>query len=177
MRLMRTQRDGKRCCRCKTVKPLSAFYRETRSLDGHTRACKPCSWAYQQNWRNRNPGVGAIASRRWRNNNRARSYDHILKVHYGLPLGSYDEMYALQDGRCAICKKPHIGEKRMNVDHCHDSGQVRGLLCRPCNLALGHFGHDIRILHAAIRYLDKLVVANILADRAGSLHPACKTPD
>ena len=56
-----------------------------------------------------------------------------------------------QDNKCAICKNELINE--FLVDHCHNTLQVRGLLCRNCNLAIGMFKDDIDILNNAIKYL------------------------
>lgn len=57
-----------------------------------------------------------------------------------------------QGGVCKICKAPPL-EKRLSVDHHHDSGAIRGLLCSNCNTGVGMFRDDRAILEAAIRYL------------------------
>ena len=74
-----------------------------------------------------------------------------LKSNYGMDLSDYRSLVAKQDGRCAICgtKPGH----RLYVDHCHDSGRVRGLLCSPCNFGLGHFKDDPERLNRAMVYL------------------------
>ena len=85
-----------------------------------------------------------------------------LKKAYGLTLEDYDRMFAGQDGKCAICndvmfKHGAISSKNnvAHVDHCHDSGRVRGLLCGTCNSALGKFGDKVSVLRSAISYLEK----------------------
>lgn len=65
-------------------------------------------------------------------NNNSRWYQ-ILRL-YGVDKTMWDAMYFEQDGACAICKK----REAVVVDHCHDSGKVRGLLCLGCNTALGY---------------------------------------
>jgi hypothetical protein len=62
-----------------------------------------------------------------------------------------------QENSCAICGKeePARRYKTFNVDHCHHTGKVRGLLCRQCNMALGGFNDDIGLLEKAILYLKK----------------------
>lgn len=70
-------------------------------------------------------------------------------------------MVEAQDGLCAICGRPETtrscasGEpRRLSVDHDHVTGQVRGLLCHGCNVAIGHFGDDVEVLLSAVRYLE-----------------------
>ena len=58
---------------------------------------------------------------------------------HGLSLSDFDRMLKLQNGVCAICSRPPIGKTRLSIDHEHSSGKVRGLLCDPCNRALGYF--------------------------------------
>lgn len=58
-------------------------------------------------------------------------------------------MVANQKGLCKLCELP----KKLVVDHCHETGKVRGLLCRNCNLLIGHAKEDIVILQNAINYL------------------------
>jgi hypothetical protein len=53
---------------------------------------------------------------------------------------------------CAICRQPSVGQ-RLSIDHCHETGIVRGLLCSPCNLGLGSFRDSVERLESAIRYL------------------------
>lgn len=55
----------------------------------------------------------------------------------------------VQDGRCAICGK----KRKLCVDHCHDTGRIRGLLCRHCNMALGLLGDNLAGVEAAAEYL------------------------
>ena len=63
----------------------------------------------------------------------------------------YDAMLTRQNARCAIClRDPGV---RLVVDHCHVNGHVRGLLCPPCNTALGQFGDDPVRVGAAVVYL------------------------
>lgn len=70
---------------------------------------------------------------------------------YGLSKADYERMLVRQSGRCAICLK--VPDEPLCVDHCHKTGQVRGLLCRRCNLGLGHFSDDLDVFSRATRYL------------------------
>lgn len=81
-------------------------------------------------------------------------HKHRLKSKYGLTPEQYDEMLTAQENVCAICKNPESqvlngSISRLSVDHDHDTGKVRGLLCIKCNRSL----HDIAWHEAAIDYL------------------------
>jgi hypothetical protein len=79
-----------------------------------------------------------------------------LKTKFGITLEDKKKILADQNGACGICKKPlEMTGRDSNVDHCHNSGKVRGVLCRLCNVALGQFKDSIEILQSAIDYLKK----------------------
>ena len=74
---------------------------------------------------------------------------------YGLTLEGYFDLLQKQRGGCAICGSPGgPDDKRLHVDHCHETGGVRGLLCSPCNVTLGMFRDDPERLRAAADYLE-----------------------
>ena len=79
--------------------------------------------------------------------------DWYLRKEYGLTLAEYDAMLAAQDGCCAICRKQH--KRRLAVDHDHNTGRVRGLLCSSCNNGLGRFEDDADRMRRAVDYLDE----------------------
>ena len=71
------------------------------------------------------------------------------------------EMHEQQKGLCAICQRENTQKSRkkgeicrLAIDHCHETGKVRGLLCGACNKGLGHFEDDIELLLTAIIYLE-----------------------
>lgn len=76
-----------------------------------------------------------------------------LKSKYGITLEAYDLFFEAQQGRCAICGNKQRN-KRLAVDHDHQTGKVRGLLCVSCNMGLGCFKDHIDYLSKAITYLD-----------------------
>lgn len=76
-----------------------------------------------------------------------------LQNKYGISLDEYDRLLEKQNYTCDICNKPQVVSKRMCVDHDHDTGKVRGLLCHHCNTGLGKFQDDKKLLEAAIQYL------------------------
>jgi hypothetical protein len=80
---------------------------------------------------------------------------------YGITAAQYDEMFAAQGGVCALCSSPERAcnrdgsLKRLAVDHSHETGQVRELLCYECNTLLAKAEDNPEILKLAIRYLSK----------------------
>lgn len=78
---------------------------------------------------------------------------HLMRS-YGLSLAGYNNMLAEQNGVCAICKKPEEEVGKLFVDHCHNSGDVRGLLCKNCNSGIGMFKDSTTLLSNAIEYLN-----------------------
>ena len=77
-----------------------------------------------------------------------------IKYKYGLSREEYLELFNKQDNKCDICKKPLEGIKAC-VDHSHDNGKIRGILCNNCNNGIGFFGDNIELLETAIEYIKK----------------------
>jgi len=103
-------------------------------------------------------------TKNWAKADRAQNPDKYknkyLHMSFGITLEQYNCMSDAQGGRCKICaqpetmKNPKTGEAMMlAVDHCHTTGDVRGLLCASCNKALGGFKDSIHLLESAIQYL------------------------
>lgn len=86
-----------------------------------------------------------------------RRINALAKGH-GITVGQYRSLFMRQDGACGGCQRQFTAERRPNVDHCHDSGKVRGLLCHPCNVGLGQLGDDAEGLRRLIKYLDRAQV-------------------
>jgi hypothetical protein len=110
----------KPCCKCGAVQPLDAFHRQPTGPMGRHSWCKPCANAAQK--RSREKHGRPPVKRAWN-----------FKTRYGLTLEQIAEMRAAQGGVCAICGLPM---RRECVDHCHNTGRVRGLLCHRCNVLL-----------------------------------------
>lgn len=92
--------------------------------------------------------------REWNLANRKRRRDIERKATYGMEPGTYDRMLVEQGCRCAICGGPG-GKKGLVIDHDHETGKVRGLLCSTCNTGIGHLCDDADLLLAAAAYLLK----------------------
>ena len=98
--------------------------------------------------------------RQWRRKNYARyrklQHKSLLKTQFGITPEDYDNMVAAQKGCCAICGR-HQTEfrKLLAVDHDHETGKIRGLLCVSCNIRLGHLESNWR--EKAERYLERQI--------------------
>lgn len=101
--------------------------------------CRTCSNEANARWRAipGNAEKHRAVSDAWKDRHPEKLHDWRLKKTYGLSLVEYNEILASQGGVCAICGTQSSG-KRLSVDHCHETGQVRGILCQRCNLSLGH---------------------------------------
>lgn len=109
--------------------------------------------AVKQAWKDRNPNYKPVIMPEQR-----RKYvrKHLLKKNYGLTVQQYDKMVEDQNGLCAICEKPETTSSKgtvlsLCVDHCHETGEIRGLLCLRCNRSL----HDINWHKKSIAYLER----------------------
>jgi hypothetical protein len=98
-------------------------------------------------------------AREWYYANRKRvladAREKRLLTHYGLTTADYQRMLDGQDGACAICRIPPAENVNLAVDHCHETGIVRGLLCDGCNQAIGRLGDNAASVNRAVRYLAK----------------------
>lgn len=115
----------KRCSRCRVSKPLEEFHRHATQSRGVNTYCKECRRAIQA--------------------------DTHLRRTYGLSAADLAALLDEQRGVCAICEtRPAV-----HVDHDHLSGDVRGVLCFPCNVALGQLKDDVALFRKAIDYLER----------------------
>jgi hypothetical protein len=87
----------------------------------------------------------------------AKAHEARVRKVYGLAAGEYQAMLDAQDGVCAICGK-HPVTIRLAVDHDHQTGRVRGLLCRRCNRALGLWEADEARMLALIAYVKDIIL-------------------
>ena len=94
----------------------------------------------------------------WYHRNKKKNKDHQLKYKFGITLEDFDRMVESQNGLCAICEGKNVKINgrivSLAVDHNHETGKVRGLLCNGCNTSLGRF-KTIAILKKVIKYLEE----------------------
>ena len=147
---------GKICSKCKTYKKRGCFYKDKSKRFEISSRCKECIKKYSVRPKNHKETIRE-RSKRWRKDNKELYTNAVtnstLKKKYGITLDDYNLMYKEQKGVCAICDLEELSGKRLAVDHCHETGKVRGLLCFACNTSLGKFNDSISTLESAINYL------------------------
>lgn len=118
----------RKCYTCKIDKPLEEFFKTKKEKSGYAFQCKDCK----------------------RNEN--------MFYRYGITREQYNLMLVKQNFSCAICETYQSDlPKALSIDHCHESGVVRGLLCSKCNHAIGLLGDKIKYLY---RFIDYLKISN-----------------
>lgn len=149
--------ETKKCSKCKIEKPFDAFFKDKGRKIGIRCKCKECCKQDTYEWRAKNKSQYNNYVAMWRAKNGDRQHKTEIKRRYGLSIEKYNELLAIQKCSCAICGKAHdpsIKRGRLYVDHNHDTGEVRGLLCAGCNAMIGHANDDVFILKKAIAYLS-----------------------
>lgn len=101
--------NEKLCVKCREVLGVHLFSKNASSSSGYNSWCKKCTKAYQR--------------------------DMQYQRNFGITTEIYEQMLIEQDGVCYICKRPPK-KNRLSVDHDHDTGAIRGLLCPPCNRSI-----------------------------------------
>ena len=128
--------------------------------------CKSCGELHEQTGREiqRNQSPMSCSNFKPHNWSGLEREDAIMRRMYGISVQEFNNLLEYQQGGCAICKKPIKNtRRRMNIDHCHDTNEVRGILCSGCNTGLGHLGDNIDGLKKAIAYLQNPPFKNALA--------------
>ena len=141
------------CRSCQQAKPRSEFGRMSQNWDGYKHKCKACYVEYQRQWRLKNPEAARRKEREWRQRNPQSQRPRHLRHRYGLEVDTYQQLVVRQGGACAICGTVADDPWNMQVDHCHTTGKIRGLLCHKCNKGIGLLGDDPDRVAAALRYL------------------------
>ena len=159
---------SKLCTHCKKRKPLKKFVQDLRCANGRGTKCQSCVRSIKKAYYKKYPLVErrdrqrmAERSKAWYEKHRAYCLKQFrekrLMRQYGITQADYRKILASQNHRCAICgtRKPGREDRHFKVDHDHKTGRIRGLLCHLCNVGLGSFRDDLRIVLQVIRYLRK----------------------
>lgn len=147
-------REMKTCNECGEPKTLEEFYRyspaasrKMKDKNARVGRCKACYHKRTRaNW-------AALSPAEKTHRRRVKHYQRK----YGITPEEYEEMRSTQKGRCAICGEigQESGYDRLRVDHDHETGMVRALICLNCNTVLGHAKDNPEVLKQAIAYLEK----------------------
>lgn len=122
----------KTCTLCTETKPLTEFSKNKRYKDGYYKHCKKCH--YNQYGR-----------------------DSHFRRTYGITQDEYNTAVEKLSYKCQVCDTHATNSKgwsRLVVDHCHTTGEIRGFLCQPCNMALGSARDNPKILRQLANYLE-----------------------
>jgi len=133
----------KSCRNCKQELEFSNYYQFYDKWSGrkyYSSRCRPCHHLYKNN------------SPTTKRNRKAEK----LQLRYGLKYEQWETIRKEQNYSCMICGITEEAlNKKLDVDHCHVTGVVRGVLCNPCNVVLGHARDKIEVLEAAAKYLQQ----------------------
>jgi Autographiviridae endonuclease VII len=142
---------------CNKEKNLDEFHNLSKSPDGKQYTCKDCQNNYKNEWAKNNKENIKSSKDKWKCKNPDYNREWNFKNKYGISIEEYNKMLDEQDGKCLICdtREPKGSHNTFNVDHCHITGNVRGLLCWSCNSGMGKFNDDIGLLEKVILYLKK----------------------
>lgn len=155
----------KYCSGCDQNLEFSAFGKDKYRKDGLTTRCKKCRNKKNREYMKRNPEMRKKHNRQNRQKRKefysspegilSSRNSHLKK--YGMSHDDYVIMLEKQNGVCCICKRHRIASNKghMVVDHCHETGKVRGILCNWCNRGLGLFEDNIDFFKNAIIYLKE----------------------
>jgi hypothetical protein len=129
------------CSKCGTTGEVGPVFQPKQ---GNT--CRRCNIERDRQWRLEVQAEGGDRHERRKEQMRLAQAKRV----YGLTEEEARALYTYTD--CEICGRDN-GPRRLSIDHCHDSGVVRGMLCNRCNGGLGFFRHDVDLLLAAAEYL------------------------
>jgi len=138
--------QSKICCVCAERKAFEFFYNAKNKNDGKSYRCKECDEKASKKWAENNPKKKKESQR-----------ERNLKFKYNLSIEKYETLLRGQKYCCGICgsASPGAHKQMFCVDHSHDTGKIRGLLCNNCNRGVGLLGDTPSRLYEAFLYLEK----------------------
>jgi hypothetical protein len=138
------------CNECREAKWPDEFYRDKGKKNGLTGLCKECTKARSLRH------YHEVLTPEQKRAQYLKRMDKVLLRKYGLPIGGYDELLRKQGGRCGICRaaENRYPDDRFDVDHDHETGKVRGLLCNRCNRGIAWLGDSVEGVRTALAYLE-----------------------
>jgi hypothetical protein len=132
------------CSKCDEVKDVSEFHKDASISRGYAYICKACKKVH---------GLYGGAPVR-RDRDREYYHKHWMQYKYKISWEAYQEMLEAQGHVCAICEQVPTNKLGFHIDHDHNTGVVRGLLCHGCNTGIGALQEDPKLLQRAAEYLE-----------------------
>lgn len=169
--------ETKKCTKCDFNLPVEGFYKKTTKAGTPTTLsrCKECTkedmrFKYQndpsplseeelarsRSYHAANRDDRNARAKSVRDANPDRERNRKLIQRFGITVAEYDDMHDAQNGLCKVCGNPEELDRRLAVDHNHQTGKVRGLLCFKCNVILGHIEKTgLAMIAKVLDYLDE----------------------
>ncbi len=163
--------NGRICTKCKEFKIFSEFHKCKRASSGFRERCKCCTSIENKGWKKKNALKCKEDNAKWYLKNtdkhkqkrdvywaskKDRMKDWRLQKTYKINISEYDALLNKQNMCCAICERHQTEfQRRLAVDHDHETGEIRGLLCHSCNTGIGSLKDDYRMLDKASQYLKR----------------------
>ena len=148
------------CRKCGEAKPISEFreFRNKGKISGRRHVCRKCErWkppkGYGNKYHKTKPYIDARKKYRESEHGKRKERDSHFRRKYNITLEQYDKMAEQQKGLCILCGLPEIG-RRLAVDHNHQTGKVRGLLCHQCNCCIGFIENKNLSIKKIQKYLE-----------------------
>lgn len=133
------------CTICQKRLPIEKFGKRVPNKDGYDSWCIKCDREYRKKYQTR-----------YYKENRRSELSRALVRYYGITMDDKERMLIEQDYKCSICgKELELFGRDTHVDHSHDTGEIRSILCNSCNSMIGHAKEDRNILLKAVEYLDR----------------------
>ena len=160
--------ETKTCSKCGEEKPLDEYHKNKGRKDGYQYECKKCATERSKEYYSENKEKLLEQRKEYYSENKDKILEYkkeyysenkdrkkclYLQRTYGITLDEYNQMFTDQNGCCAVCGK-HEKEhtKALSVDHDHETGEVRELLCHACNTSFGLLQEDPEIILSLLAY-------------------------
>lgn len=177
--------ETKICKKCEKELPVEKFYKSQSYKDGYNRYCKDCytetRWGRSHTGRTREDPRAKFKATEFTDGtklcltcDKIKPIDsfgkcngnlisqckdcrreYVIKKKFGISQKEYNKLLKEQNNVCVLCGRSEELDRNFAIDHCHNSGKIRGLLCFKCNTGLGSFGDSIELLLKAVEYLKK----------------------
>lgn len=141
------------CKECNCEKSTSEFHAQASSSDGFNSWCKSCRNSKIKEYRDRRRDIVSSQRKQWDLDHPGARKDYKLQKLYGMTLREFNLLWKSQNERCGFCNKVPTS-LRLHVDHDHDTGKIRGILCSECNTSkVG--SNTLESAYKLIQYLSK----------------------